>query len=114
MSRRNLLSASCDGGGDLPITFIIEGDWDSFEITIPYSMTWAEFIHSEYNPIYPNGVDKAVGDKNNSGFRDGYVYFNNYDYDYDWIDMSIAISIPGQYMYQTIDENIKNTVYYGY
>ena len=96
-------------GENLPITFVIEGDVDSFEITIPYSMTWAEFIDSEYNPIYPNGVDKAVGDKNNSGFRDGYVYFNNYDYDYDWIDISVAILISTsvQYMYQTIDENIK-------
>ena len=78
-------------------------------------MTWAEFIYSEYNPVYPNGVDKVVGDKNNYGFRDGYVYFNDYDYDYDWIDTSGAILILTSegYVIQTIDENIKNTVYYG-
>lgn len=51
MRRRALLAASQTGGGnDGPVTFSIQ-DADGLvtEYTIPYQMTWEEFINSDSN-----------------------------------------------------------------
>lgn len=63
MSRRNsLLASTIGGGGNTPITFYLKVRNNNLhEFNIPYSMTWEEFVDSEYNTVNEFG-DKSFRD----------------------------------------------------
>lgn len=60
--RRALLAASQMGSSNSPITFYLTDHLNNLhQFNIPYSMTWGEFVASEYNPVNEIG-DKSFND----------------------------------------------------
>lgn len=60
------------GGSEGPITFSIQNhDGLITEYTIPYQMTWQEFVDSEYNEIW---YENKYGKYYDFEIYNGYVY----------------------------------------
>lgn len=70
----SLLAASMTGGGNSPITFYLKDTRGNLhQFNTPYSMTWGDFVASEYNTV------NELGDKS---FRDvGTIQFGNVFWD---------------------------------